>query len=217
MGLHQRRRHQQHQRQHLRHQLVQLRRHPGRHRLTPQQRPDRQRPGERYQLAVRRAAGHRPGGCDERHRHGEHGGAARRGGGQVHGRAQRHHHAGHPDSDLGLQRRDQPDLHPHVLRAADGLQRQQPAVLGRQRSGHHAGHQGRHLDLQRPEQPAVDVQRERHGLRCAVGTVPGCHRRLHCQRSPGRVVDLQRPEQPAVDAGLMTGAHSAPGFRQPGA
>ena len=75
---------QQHQRQHLRVQLVQRRRHASRHRLAAQQPADRQRPGQRDQLALRRAAGHQPvRDLGRQHRRRWHGRAARGGRGQV--------------------------------------------------------------------------------------------------------------------------------------
>ena len=52
VGVHQRQREQQHRRQHLLGQLVQRRCHRGGHRFTARQRAERQRPGQRLQLAI---------------------------------------------------------------------------------------------------------------------------------------------------------------------
>ncbi len=203
LGVHQRQRVQQHQRQHLQRQLAQRRRDPGGHRAAAQQRPDRERPGQRDELAVGRPAGHRRRGYRRHHRPGRGPGA---GGGreQVPGRQRRLHHTRRRGPGLGLQRRHQPVLDPDQRRRTERLQRRQHPVPRRLRPGHQPRHQGRHLELQRPEQPAVAGQHERHHQRGPVRAVPRRHRLRHRERHLRPAGHLHRREQPEVDPRLST-------------
>ena len=195
--------------QHLQRQLVQRRCHPGRHRLTAQQRPVRERPGQWLQLAIGRAAGHQPGRHPElgrrvperlspaRHRQRQ----------PVPGRVREHHRQRRGDRPVDLQRPVQPAV---PVRAR--LRRlRRPASPEFRRRHHRHRHATRRHPRHRPgtpelvrHQPVAPHAADRRLLgvqELRQRPVPGRLRRRQQPRPATRPVDMQ--ERPRQQPGLQ--------------